>query len=206
MMCEHTKCIYDNGYSICTECGQQTQNIETHIIGFNDRLYFFNKPYKRINRLKRLYSCVFGFTKVENYILENINNQIKDIPTRPLLETLPLVKSYLETHHPKIKRKVCSIYRQSGYKFCQNPEYDEIKRMFSLVDDVKINSFNYLLFYIIYFANSAVFHCYRQFLKPQTKRLSKKNDTTFIIFLNEFETLRRFIPIIGYRKIPTQSK
>lgn len=202
IFCCHEHNIHDNGFRICTECGLQTKFIETHILAFNARLCPPTKPYRRENRLKRLYSQVFGFTKIKCSILEAINLAVVGIATKPIVSTIRAVKSFIAARFPHLKRKICSIYRQSGFTFPTNPEYMNIKHMFNTVDTCEIQSFNYLLYYIIYFTNQTVFRVYRQFIKPQTKRLSRKNDSKFILFLDTVEPLRRFIPIIGFNKIP----
>lgn len=202
LSCAHKQTVFDNGYRICTNCGLQELYIETHILGYNERLNLPTKPYRREHRLKRLHSQIFGFTHVPTKLIFELNEQIRGIAYRPIEDTIDTLKHLISQRYPTLKRKLCSIYRQSGYKFKTVPCYENIKRIFRLIGECPIQSFNYLMYYITYFANIGVFREYRIFLKPQTKRLSKKNDSLFITYINTISELMRYIPVIGYKKIP----
>ena len=191
--------VLTNGSMICIECGKQNKYLEPSLLGIND-VRTFVQPYKRSHRLKRLYSSVFGFTKVENQDLEIISSKI-NIIGHPISKTFPLVYALIHEEFPKLKRKICSVYRQIGYRFAVIPRYQPILDAFKVLDGSGIQSFNYLLHYVIYGADRELFNEYHHFIKPQTKRLSKKNDSMFIEFLKQEPRFTHLIPIVGYKKL-----
>jgi hypothetical protein len=195
--------VFTDGFQICTECGLQTTVLETHILAFNETPNPTVKPYRRENRLKRLFGSVFGFTKVCPEDIESVVQLIPRLAEKPIAETYkPLVK-LVAKDFPHLKRKICSIYRQAGFPFKTVPEYNSIKSAFRVLDESGIQSFNYLLHYVVYGASRKLFQEYRPFIKPQTRRLSRKNDSTFISFLQDEPLYSHLIPIVGFEKLPT---
>ena len=200
--CDCLAHVFTDGFRICTDCGLQTTVLETHILAFNEIPNPTVKPYRRENRLKRLFGSVFGFTKVSPEDIERVVQRMPGLAERPITDTYKTLVKLVAKDFSHLKRKICSIYRQAGFPFKVVPEYELIRQAFRVLDESGIQSFNYLLHYILYGASRELFQEYRHFIKPQTRRLSRKNDSTFISFLQGEPLYSHLIPIVGFQKLP----
>ena len=124
--------------------------------------------------MKRLHSLVFGFTTIPYALIDSVNKRFPNFIEQPIGKTFHTIRRFVKKHFRKYTNRIASIYRASGFKFKHHPDYSKLKHTFFHIDKVPIQSFNYLLFYIIYFMDSDVFDTYKYFIKPQTKRLAKK--------------------------------